>query len=55
MEALKELDAIFSGEEIESFEGVREICGALFGDDNIYEHAEACAEMFRAILNPRSQ
>ncbi|MBW9074879.1 prephenate dehydrogenase dimerization domain-containing protein [Agrobacterium deltaense] len=55
MEALKELDAIFSGEEIESFEGVREICGALFGDDNIYEHAEACAEMFRAIPNPRSQ
>ncbi|NSZ87684.1 prephenate dehydrogenase/arogenate dehydrogenase family protein (plasmid) [Agrobacterium tumefaciens] len=54
MEALKEVDAIFSGEALENFEGVREVCGALF-DGDIHEQAEACAEMFRAIPNPRSQ
>ncbi len=51
IEALKELDAIFSGEAIANFEGVQEICRGLF-DDDIYEHAEACAAMFRAIAEP---
>ena len=54
MEALKELDASFSGEAMENFEGVREVCKTLF-DGNIHEQAEACAEMFRAIPNPKSQ